>query len=96
MGKLTRNKVIINKTSLEVLDDLNKQAEKVDCVVVVGVLSSESSMLGGKTSDPVPFYMVLEQNMFKEGLDNLEETHIGLNKEDVLRRLIGLAKTKGE
>jgi hypothetical protein len=95
-SKLVRNRVIINQSSLELLDEINEQAAKLDCAVVIGVLTKGEPLLGGKTSVSTPFYMILEDSMFKDSLTALADTHIGFSKEDVLTQLIGIAKTKGE
>lgn len=94
MSKLVRNKVIINKSSLETLSDLNTSAEKMDCVVVIGVLSPNTPMLGGKTVDLTPFYMVLKNDMFKNDGIDFDEAPIGFNKAEVLEHLINIGKTK--
>lgn len=94
MSKLVRNKVILNKSSLETLSDLNMSAEKMDCVVVIGVLSPGTPLLGGKTVDPTPFYMVLKNDMFKNDGIDFEEAPIGFNKAEVLKHLIDIGKTK--
>jgi hypothetical protein len=95
-SKLTRNRVIINQSSLELLDEINEQATKLDCAVVIGVLTKGEPLLGGKTAVSTPFYMILEDNMFKDSLTALGDTHIGFSKEEVLTQLIGIAKAKGE
>ena len=94
MSKLVRNKVIINKSSLEMLSELNVSAEKMDCVVVIGVLPPNTPMLGGKTVNPTPFYMVLKNDMFKNDGIDFEEAPVGFNKTEVLEHLINIGKTK--
>jgi hypothetical protein len=96
MGKLTRNKVIINKTSLELLAELNVHAEKVGCVVMIGVLPIGTDLGLGKTIITTPHYMVFETSMFKDSLEDLAPTHVGFSKEDILMKLLGLAEPKGE
>jgi hypothetical protein len=95
-NKLVRNKVIISKSSLEVLAELNRQAEHVDCAVVIGVLVAETSMLGGTTTEDVPFYMIIEEGMFKEPMKDFEKSHIAMNKEEALTKLLSFAKQGGK
>ena len=96
MGQLKRNKVIINKSSLEQLAELNKHAEKVGCVVMIGVLPEGTDLGLGLTTEPMPLYMVFSDDMFKEGMEDLADAHIGFTKEEVLTKIIGLAKHSGE
>ena len=91
-SKLVRNRVIIPQPSLELLAELNVQAEKVDCAVVIGVLPKGTPMLGGATMNATPFYMVLDKDMFKETEESLDATHIGFSREEVLSLLLDRAK----
>ena len=91
-SKLVRSRVIISKPSLELLTELNKQAEKVDCAVVIGMLPEGTPMLGGETMNATPFYMVLDNSMFKDPVASLEATHIGFTREEVLTLLLDRAK----
>ena len=95
MGKLTRTKVIINKTSLEQLSELNVHAEKVGCIVMIGVLPAGTDLGFGEIVEPMPHYMVLDNSMFKKGFEELNDAHVGFTKEDVLQKIIGLAKHGG-
>ena len=88
MGKLTRTKVVINKTSLEQLVDLNVHADKVGCYVVIGS-NPAGAPLG---EEPTAFYIILENDMFKSDLSLISDTHIAQTKEEVLEKLIGIAK----
>lgn len=94
MSKLVRNKVIINKSSLDTLAELNVSAEKMNCIVVIGVLEAGTPMLGGKTVNPTPFYMVLNSDMFKEGELVFDKMPIGFTKAEVLEHLINTGKPK--
>ena len=91
-SKLVRSRVIISKPSLELLTELNKQAEKVDCTVVIGVLPEGTPVLGGETMNATPFYMVLGNDTFKDPEIALEATHIGFTREQVLTLLLDRAK----
>ena len=91
-SKLVRNRVIIPQPSLELLAELNVQAEKVDCAVVIGVLPKGTPMLGGETMSATPFYLVLDNGMFKDTEEDLDATHVGFSREEVLTLLLDKAK----
>lgn len=78
MGKLTRTRVIINKTSLEQLVELNNHAEKLGCFVSIGV-----------SVEGEPHYRIQHDNT-----DSIEVEY-GYTKEEVLQKIIGLAKHGG-
>lgn len=85
MNKLVRPRVIINKYALELLSELNRQADKVGAVVFIGVLPSDSDVEIGKTVADVPVYVVCSYD--KEGkLD----TQVCLNKEEVYKTIISM------
>jgi len=90
--KLVRNRVIINKPSLELLADLNLQADKVDAVVVIGVLPPGADLLGGKTVGATPFYMVLTEDMFKDPEQAFASNTFGFDRASVLQLLLDRAK----
>lgn len=91
-SKLVRSRVVIPQPSLELLAELNMQAEKVDCAVVIGVLPKGTPMLGGETMNNTPFYMVLEKDLFKDTEEALDATHIGFTRDEVLSLLLDRAK----
>jgi hypothetical protein len=93
-SKLVRNRVVLNQSSLALLNELNIQAAKVDCAVVIGVLPNGTLMFGGETTEPTAFYMLLSEDLFKNPEKDLEATHIGFTREEVLEKLLGLAEQK--
>lgn len=93
-SKLVRNRVVINQASLDLLAELNSQAEKLDCVVVIGVLPTGTPMLGGATAVATPFYMVLEQDMFTEKFSEMGESHFAFTKEEALTKIINLGSKR--
>ena len=92
-GEMKRTKVIIGKSSLEMLADLNESAEKVDCAVVIGVAPAGTELPMGKTVEPTPFYLILTDGLF-DPEDDIDETYVGFNKEEVLEKLISIGGNK--
>ena len=85
MNKLVRPRVIINKYALELLSELNRQADKVGAVVFIGVLPSDSEVETGKTVTNIPAYIVCSY-----GKDDKLETQVCLNKEEVYKTIISM------
>lgn len=85
MNKLVRPRVIINKYALELLSELNRQADKVGAVVFIGVLPSDSEVEMGKTATDVAVYVVCSYDK-----DDKLETQVCLNKEEVYKTIISM------
>ena len=85
---MKRTRVILNKPSLELLEELNLLAEKLDSIVVIGVLPAGTPLGAGEIVDAVPTYMIINKNTFKEPDKVFDEAGIAFSKEEVLEKII--------
>lgn len=89
---MKRTRVILNKSSLESLEELNLLAEKLNSIIVIGVLPAGTPLGAGETVDAIPTYMIINKNTFKEPDKVFDETVIAFSKEEVLEKIIKAAE----
>lgn len=91
-SKLVRNKVVLGKTSLDVLAELNRHANKVGCEVIIGMLPV-GGIIPGRYAPSVPTacYRVVDTN----SVVDFRGAPVGFNKEEVLALLLDRAQTRG-
>lgn len=85
---MKRTRVILNKSSLGLLEELNLLAEKLDSIVVIGVLPAGTPLGAGEVVDAVPIYMIINKNTFKDPDKVFDEATIAFSKEEVLEKII--------
>lgn len=83
-SKPVRNKVILGKTSLEILKDLDAHAQKMNCHVVIAESAGE------------PFYWIVPAETVQK-MTSESTSYVGASKEAVLTKLIDYAgDTRGK
>lgn len=85
---MKRTRVILNKPSLALLEELNLLAEKLDSIIVIGVLPAGTPLGADEIVDAVPTYMIINKNTFKEPDKIFDEAVIAFTKEEVLEKII--------
>lgn len=85
---MKRTRVILNKPSLALLEELNLLAEKLDSIIVIGVLPAGTLLGEGEIVDTVPAYMIINKDTFKEPDKIFDEAVIAFTKEEVLEKII--------
>lgn len=92
MNKVKRERVVLGKSSMDLLAELNEYAAMVDCVVMVTVLPKGTDLSLGTTADHVPAYVIFSKDTFVDYEKTLNQAHIGFNKEDVLQMLLAIGR----
>ena len=92
-SKVTRERVVMNISSLETLVEINKIANEMDCVVVVGAIAKGENVDGIVVANNEAVYMILEESMFVD-VDQIDDEYFAFTKEEVLENIIKIAARK--
>lgn len=89
-SKTVREKVVMNKTSLETLVNINEVANQAGYVVVVGTMNKGDNVSGWNIATNSAVYIILSEHIIRDPEKLFAEEYVAVSREEVMEKLVRL------